>query len=202
VLYDQNNSEINPPSPPSQTDPDGQLREYRNFLTQEGLYDCSWSEMNQNQLVSASADGSLKLWDVMTTDDYPIAHWYVPLFSVLPSLPHPSLTYSEGCVLSISSPPSLPPFLPSSPGTNTKPRPPPWTGTSSTKQPSSPPPGTAASSSGTPTTLPPSLPTSVIKGVCITQSGLRATRLVSSPALRMAVSVSGIPPSLPPFLRL
>lgn len=56
--------------------PDGHLRESRNFLTQEGLYDCSWSEVNENQLVSASADGSLKLWDTMTSDDYPIAHWH------------------------------------------------------------------------------------------------------------------------------
>ena len=30
--------------------PDGSLRQCRNFLTQEGLYDCSWSEMNQNQV--------------------------------------------------------------------------------------------------------------------------------------------------------
>ncbi len=28
------------------------------------------------QLVSASADGSLKLWDLMTTDEFPIAHWH------------------------------------------------------------------------------------------------------------------------------
>ncbi|TFJ87352.1 hypothetical protein NSK_001684 [Nannochloropsis salina CCMP1776] len=55
--------------------PDGNLREIRSFLTQEGLYDCCWSETNQNQLVSASADGSLKLWDVMTSDGYPVAHW-------------------------------------------------------------------------------------------------------------------------------
>jgi WD40 repeat protein len=70
---------------------DGIIREVRNFLTQEvrrqpppwlapnllvvtppsmlcqGLYDCSWSEVNEAQLVSASADGSVKLWDITTS---------------------------------------------------------------------------------------------------------------------------------------
>lgn len=54
---------------------DGILHVVRDFLTQEGLYDCSWSEMNENQLVSASADGSLKLWDLLTSDDFPVAQW-------------------------------------------------------------------------------------------------------------------------------
>lgn len=35
------------------------------FETQDGLYDVAWSEIHENQIVSASADGSLKLWDVM-----------------------------------------------------------------------------------------------------------------------------------------
>jgi peroxin-7 len=34
------------------------------FDTQDGLYDVAWSEAHENQIVSASGDGSLKLWDV------------------------------------------------------------------------------------------------------------------------------------------
>ena len=34
------------------------------YETQDGLYDLAWSEVHENQLVTASGDGSLKLWDV------------------------------------------------------------------------------------------------------------------------------------------
>lgn len=34
------------------------------YNTQDGLYDVAWSEIHENQLVSASGDGSLKLWDI------------------------------------------------------------------------------------------------------------------------------------------
>eukprot|EP00897_Mesotaenium_endlicherianum_P010692 jgi/Mesen1/9651/ME000671S09013 len=34
------------------------------FDTADGLYDCAWSEGNENILVSASGDGSIKVWDV------------------------------------------------------------------------------------------------------------------------------------------
>lgn len=35
------------------------------YETQDGLYDIAWSEIHENQLVSASGDGSIKLWDIM-----------------------------------------------------------------------------------------------------------------------------------------
>lgn len=35
------------------------------YDTQDGLYDVAWSEIHENQLVTASGDGSIKLWDVM-----------------------------------------------------------------------------------------------------------------------------------------
>lgn len=35
------------------------------FDTQDGLYDVAWSEVHENQLVTASGDGSVKLWDVV-----------------------------------------------------------------------------------------------------------------------------------------
>lgn len=33
------------------------------FATQDGLFDVAWSECHENQLVTSSGDGSLKLWD-------------------------------------------------------------------------------------------------------------------------------------------
>jgi hypothetical protein len=35
------------------------------FDTQDGLYDVAWSEIHENQLVTGSGDGSIKLWDMM-----------------------------------------------------------------------------------------------------------------------------------------
>jgi len=34
------------------------------FDTQDGLYDLAWSEAHQNQVITGSGDGSLKLWDI------------------------------------------------------------------------------------------------------------------------------------------
>lgn len=34
------------------------------FDTQDGLYDVAWSEVHENQLATASGDGSVKLWDI------------------------------------------------------------------------------------------------------------------------------------------
>ena len=35
------------------------------FDTQDGLYDLAWSEVHENQIATASGDGSVKLWDLM-----------------------------------------------------------------------------------------------------------------------------------------
>lgn len=35
------------------------------FETQDGLFDLAWSETHENQLVTASGDGSIRMWDVM-----------------------------------------------------------------------------------------------------------------------------------------
>eukprot|EP00898_Chlorokybus_atmophyticus_P000953 jgi/Chlat1/1859/Chrsp141S02191 len=40
------------------------LVEVAAFDTADGLYDCCWSEENENLLVSASGDGSVKVWDL------------------------------------------------------------------------------------------------------------------------------------------
>jgi WD40 repeat protein len=34
------------------------------FETQDGLFDVAWSEIHENQVVTASGDGSIKLWDI------------------------------------------------------------------------------------------------------------------------------------------
>lgn len=36
----------------------------KQYPAQDGLFDLAWSEMHENQLVTASGDGSLRLWDV------------------------------------------------------------------------------------------------------------------------------------------
>ncbi|KAI9350712.1 WD40-repeat-containing domain protein [Obelidium mucronatum] len=41
------------------------------FDTQDGLFDCAWSELNENQIVVGSGDGSLKLFD-LTLKNFPI----------------------------------------------------------------------------------------------------------------------------------
>ena len=34
------------------------------FDTQDGLFDVAWSEVHEHQIVTASGDGSIKLWDI------------------------------------------------------------------------------------------------------------------------------------------
>lgn len=35
------------------------------YETQDGIYDVAWSEIHENQLVTGSGDGTLKLWDIL-----------------------------------------------------------------------------------------------------------------------------------------
>ncbi|SAM09444.1 hypothetical protein [Absidia glauca] len=46
----------------------------RVFDTQDGLFDLAWSEINENQLIASSGDGSITLWDA-TLKDFPIQNW-------------------------------------------------------------------------------------------------------------------------------
>lgn len=34
------------------------------FDTQDALFDLAWSESHENQIVTASGDGSIRLWDI------------------------------------------------------------------------------------------------------------------------------------------
>lgn len=54
--------------------PGGGLPDKR-FDTQDGLYDLAWSEVHENQIATASGDGSIKLWDV-ALNDFPIRNWH------------------------------------------------------------------------------------------------------------------------------
>ncbi|CAM9428366.1 unnamed protein product [Choristocarpus tenellus] len=47
----------------------------RSFETQAGLYDCSWNEANQGQVLTAGTDGVIKLWDLGTRDGFPVGDW-------------------------------------------------------------------------------------------------------------------------------
>jgi len=48
------------------------LRIQSAFDTQDGLFDCAWSEENERILLSASGDGSLKIWDTAQPSGRPI----------------------------------------------------------------------------------------------------------------------------------
>ncbi|KAG8992498.1 peroxisomal targeting signal 2 receptor [Tulasnella sp. JGI-2019a] len=53
----------------------GQIAIDKQYDTQDGLYDVAWSEVNENQIATASGDGSIKLWDV-NINDLPIRAWH------------------------------------------------------------------------------------------------------------------------------
>lgn len=40
------------------------IQDKAGFDTLDGIYDCAWSESNENILVSACGDGSIKIWDI------------------------------------------------------------------------------------------------------------------------------------------
>ncbi|OJI84912.1 WD40 repeat-like protein [Aspergillus eucalypticola CBS 122712] len=47
---------------------------YKWFTTQDSLYDLAWSEIHENQVLTASGDGSIKLFDTGVAD-FPIQNW-------------------------------------------------------------------------------------------------------------------------------
>ncbi|TYZ60179.1 hypothetical protein PybrP1_012088 [[Pythium] brassicae (nom. inval.)] len=56
--------------------PSGELALVRGFDTAEGVYDCAWSEVHPQQLLSACANGALKLWHLQTRDEFPIQNYH------------------------------------------------------------------------------------------------------------------------------
>lgn len=45
------------------------------FDTNDALYDLAWSEINENQLLVACGDGSIKLFDI-GVDTYPVMNYH------------------------------------------------------------------------------------------------------------------------------
>lgn len=55
-------------------EPNGTIANPISWDTQDGLFDISWSENHENQLVAASGDGSIKLFDT-TVGQFPVMNW-------------------------------------------------------------------------------------------------------------------------------
>ncbi|SCW04195.1 LAFE_0H08174g1_1 [Lachancea fermentati] len=53
-------------------DSNGRMIETNSFVTQDGLFDVSWNELHENQVLVAQGDGTLRLFDIQLRD-YPIA---------------------------------------------------------------------------------------------------------------------------------
>lgn len=45
------------------------------FDTNDSLYDLAWSEINENQLIAACGDGSIKLFD-LGVNDFPVMNFH------------------------------------------------------------------------------------------------------------------------------
>lgn len=44
------------------------------YDTQDAVYDLAWSEVHENQVLAATGDGSIKLFDI-TLDQFPVQVW-------------------------------------------------------------------------------------------------------------------------------
>lgn len=54
---------------------DGRIIQDTYFDTQDGVFDVSWSELHENQVVSCSGDGSISLFDI-TLSNFPIKRFH------------------------------------------------------------------------------------------------------------------------------
>jgi len=46
------------------------------FDTQDSLFDSTWSEAHENQILTAGGDGSVKLFDI-TLSQFPVSSWEI-----------------------------------------------------------------------------------------------------------------------------
>ena len=53
------------------------IAELAGFDTEEGMYDCAWSECAEAQIATVTADGGVQLWDLRASsrDGYPVRVW-------------------------------------------------------------------------------------------------------------------------------
>ena len=56
-------------------EPNGAIVNQISWETQDGLFDVCWSEIHENQVVGASGDGSIKLFD-LTVGQFPVRNWH------------------------------------------------------------------------------------------------------------------------------
>ncbi|KAJ1654825.1 peroxisomal targeting signal 2 receptor [Dispira simplex] len=54
--------------------PDGPFNIDKSYDTQDGIFDCTWNELNEHQIATGGGDGSIKLWD-LTIPQQPIMNW-------------------------------------------------------------------------------------------------------------------------------
>ncbi|KAF5379287.1 hypothetical protein D9757_007608 [Collybiopsis confluens] len=88
----------------------------KHFESQDGLYDVAWSEAHENHLVTASGDGSIRMWDIML-DNLAIAAWQEhtkEVFSVDWSNIQKDIFVSSSNSLSLTSPTKWKPDRPRS----------------------------------------------------------------------------------------
>lgn len=55
-------------------EPNGQITNQISFDTQDGLFDLSWNELHENQVVVANGDGTIKLFDI-TVANFPVVNF-------------------------------------------------------------------------------------------------------------------------------
>ena len=48
------------------------LHSLRHFDTQHGIFDIAWNEMNEDQIIVGCGDGTVRLFDIKSPDNYPI----------------------------------------------------------------------------------------------------------------------------------
>ncbi len=51
-------------------------REKNRFDTNDAQYDLAWSEINENQLLVACGDGSIKMYDVSVAAEFPVMNFH------------------------------------------------------------------------------------------------------------------------------
>lgn len=55
-------------------DPSGRIADEVSWETQDGLFDVTWSEVHENQMIGSSGDGSIKLFD-LTVPQFPVRNF-------------------------------------------------------------------------------------------------------------------------------
>ncbi|PQE20122.1 peroxisome biosynthesis (peroxine-7) protein [Rutstroemia sp. NJR-2017a BBW] len=86
----------------------------KTFDTQDSMYDLAWSEANENQVITACGDGSIKLFDI-SLSQFPVQNWQEhgrEVYSWSPSRPDSILTLpTHSCTYSSAFSPHSPSII-------------------------------------------------------------------------------------------